>query len=326
MGEVYAAQNLRTGRQVAIKLLKPEAQRRESAVERFRREAQAAGMITSEHVTQVFDVEDDPQHGIAIVLELLQGESFLDLLRREGPLSFERLYRIVDETLVGLADAHAAGIVHRDLKPSNVFLETKDGRTRVKILDFGISKLPKHMTPQTLTEAGQSLGTFSYMPPEQIARAKSVDARADLYALGTVVFQALTAKLPYPAGNLAMLLQAKAQRDAPSLAETTGRAWDPRLEAFLARMLARDPAARFPTAAEALTAWGAMASPELAPPPPAVVHPAAPVHAADSMPADAVASRPSAASMRQWSLVAAVVAMALVTLAVFGALVARLVR
>jgi eukaryotic-like serine/threonine-protein kinase len=256
MGEVFAAENIRTGRQVAVKLLRSDSKTKSSAVARFRREARAAGSINSDHVTQVLDVEEDPEHGIVLVFELLEGESLIDRLKRTGPIDFDELHPIIEQVWMGLADAHRAGIIHRDLKPSNVFLEARpDGTTRVKILDFGISKLPKEMGGETLTEMGQSLGTFSFMPPEQIGKAKTVDHRADIYACTTLIYQAITGQLPYQARNILIMVEMKTKTDARKLAEVMDGPIDARLESFLAMGLARDPAQRFQSAVEGLNAW-----------------------------------------------------------------------
>ncbi len=256
MGEVFAAENIRTGRPVAVKLLRADSKSKSSAVERFRREARAAGSINSDHVTQVLDVEDDAEHGIVIVFELLEGESLIDRLKRTGPIPFEELHPIIDEVWVGLSDAHKVGIIHRDLKPSNVFLERRpDGQQRVKILDFGISKLPKEMGGETLTEMGQSLGTFSFMPPEQIGRAKTVDHRADIYATTTMIYQSLTGQLPYIARNILVMVEMKSKTDPRPLAEAIGHPIERSLEEFVAKGLARNPADRFQDALRALEEW-----------------------------------------------------------------------
>jgi len=256
MGEVFAAENTRTGRYVAIKLLHADAKTKASSVERFRREARASGSINSDYVTQVLDVEDDPNFGIVLVFELLEGESLIDRLKRTGPISFEELHPIIEQVWMGLADAHRVGIIHRDLKPSNVFLEQRpDGSIRVKILDFGISKLPKGMEGETLTEMGQSLGTFSFMPPEQIGKAKTVDHRADIYACATMIYQSLTGQLPYVAKNVLVMVEMKAKQPPRTVGEALERYVDPRLESFMAKGLARDANERFQSAAEALAAW-----------------------------------------------------------------------
>src|SRR6185436_20717865 len=125
----------------------------------------------------------------------------------------------------------------------------------VKILDFGISKLPKEMGGETLTEMGQSLGTFSFMPPEQIGKAKTVDHRADIYACGTLIYQALSGQLPYAARNILVMVEMKSKTDARRLADAMGSQVDPRLEQFLTRTLARDPTARYQNALDALNGW-----------------------------------------------------------------------
>jgi serine/threonine-protein kinase len=256
MGEVFAAENIRTGRPVAIKLLRQDSKTKSSAVARFRQEARAAGSINSDHVTQVLDVEEDTEHGVVLVFELLEGESLIDRLKRTGPIPFDELWPIIEQVWLGLADAHRAGIIHRDLKPSNVFLERRpDGSTRVKILDFGISKVPKEVGGETLTEMGQSLGTFSFMPPEQIGKAKMVDHRADIYACATLIFQSLTGQLPYAARNILVMVEMKSKTDARKLAEVMNGPVDPRLEAFVQRGLARDANERFQSALDALAAW-----------------------------------------------------------------------
>jgi serine/threonine-protein kinase len=294
MGEVFAAENIRTGRPVAVKLLRSDSKTKTSAMARFRQEARAAGSINSDHVTQVLDVEDDSEHGVVLVFELLEGESLIDRLKRTGPIPFDELHWIIEQVWMGLADAHRVGIIHRDLKPSNVFLERRpDGTTRVKILDFGISKLPKEMGGETLTEMGQSLGTFSFMPPEQIGKAKTVDHRADIYACATMIYQSLTGQLPYSARNILVMVEMKSKSDARRLAEAMGGPVDPRLEAFIATGLERDPSKRFQTAVEALTAWREMRpahSPAAADPP--LSSPAAAPHVV------APSSRPAAMTMR----------------------------
>lgn len=256
MGEVFAAENIRTGRVVAVKVLRADAKQKSSAVARFKREARAAGAIHSDYVTQVLDVEEDEEHGILIVFEMLEGESLIERLKRAGPMSFDELFPLVEQIWMGLVDAHKAGVIHRDLKPSNVFLERRpDGGVRVKLLDFGISKLPREVGGETLTEMGQSLGTFSFMPPEQIGKAKTVDHRADIYAVATLIYQALSGQLPYAARNILQMVELKTKNEPRKLGEVLDQPVDPALERFLAKALARDPEHRQESAAEALEAW-----------------------------------------------------------------------
>jgi eukaryotic-like serine/threonine-protein kinase len=256
MGEVFAAENIRTGRVVAVKVLRADAKQKSSAVARFKREARAAGAIHSDYVTQVLDVEEDEEHGILIVFEMLEGESLIERLKRAGPMSFDELFPLVEQIWMGLVDAHKAGVIHRDLKPSNVFLERRpDGGVRVKLLDFGISKLPREVGGETLTEMGQSLGTFSFMPPEQIGKAKTVDHRADIYAVATLIYQALSGQLPYAARNILQMVELKTKNEPRRLGEVLDQPIDPALERFLAKALARDPENRQDSAAEALESW-----------------------------------------------------------------------
>jgi serine/threonine-protein kinase len=253
---VFAAENVDTGRQVAIKIPLRYREDRVLDPSRFGDEIRAHSAIDSEHVVKVVDVAKDPTHGALLVFELLDGETLRQRVVREGPLTLAQLHPIVDQVWRGLGDVHRVGIVHRDIKPSNVFLERLgDGSTRAKILDFGSCKLPAAMGGDTLTQLGQSLGTFQYMPPEQIGKAKTVDQRADIYACTTMIYQMLTGRLPYPAQNLLLLVDFKCKTDARTLGEVTGGPVDPRLEAFVARGLARDPGKRFQTASEALFAW-----------------------------------------------------------------------
>jgi serine/threonine protein kinase len=255
MGEVFSAENTRTGRMVAIKVLRAESRTKQSAIERFRREARAAGAINSDFVTQVLDVDDDPEHGIVLVFELLEGESLVERLKRTGPVPYAELWGIVEAVWIGLADAHASGIIHRDLKPSNVFLEQRRGGRRVKILDFGISKLPKGISTESLTQVGQSLGTFSFMPPEQIGKAKNVDHRADIYACATLVYQAMSGKLPYKAKNVVAMMELKNKSEPRTLGEVMSEPVDQELEGFIAKGLSRNPDERYQSAQEALEAW-----------------------------------------------------------------------
>ena len=176
-------------------------------------------------MTQVLDVEEDAEHGIVLVFELLEGESLIDRLKRTGPIPFDELHPIIEQVWIGLADAHrpasSTAISSRRTCSSS---GAPTGTTRVKILDFGISKLPKEMGGETLTEMGQSLGTFSFMPPEQIGKAKTVDHRADIYACATLIYQALSGQLPYAARNILVMVEMKTKTDARKLAEAHGRA------------------------------------------------------------------------------------------------------
>jgi serine/threonine protein kinase len=255
MGSVWEATRIANGQTVALKVLLKNSSASDTSMERFRREAQAARAIQSPYIARLLDMDEDPELGVILVFERLEGESLVQRLKRSGPIPFDELWGLVEAIWLGLIDAHAAQIVHRDLKPSNVFLNASQEGLQVKILDFGISKLPKVLTEESLTRDGQSLGTFAFMPPEQMSQAREADERADVYACATLIFQALSGHLPYASKNLVRLMQMKRSTRARPLADVVPTAVPQPLEDFLAKGLEREPTARFQSATEALRAW-----------------------------------------------------------------------
>ncbi len=263
MGSVLSAKRLDDGKVVAVKVLHPQSMAFDDARERLRREAIAVSKIHSEHVTEVLDVIDDPELGVVLVFELLKGEPLADVLKRRLRLPLAEVAPIVEQILSGVADAHSVRVVHRDLKASNVFLEQKDGRVHVKILDFGISKLPRELGFEVLTKAGQNLGTFPYIPPEQIDNPSSVDHRADLYACGALIFRMITGQFPHYAKGVSELLSLKRSTPARRLRDVLpdgGPGIPARLEEFVAKLLATKPDDRYQSAWEAVEAWQSIAS------------------------------------------------------------------
>jgi serine/threonine protein kinase len=222
MGTVYEAQHLVVGRRFAVKYLHAELARAEETLERFRREARAAGALESENIVSIVDFGIAPDGIPYIVMEFLAGEDLASLLAREGPLPVGRAVNIGIQACRGLDAAHAAGIVHRDLKPENLFICRRgDGADLIKILDFGIAKLaPTGVAgPVTsVTRSGASLGTPFYMPPEQARGAKDIDHRADIYALGVILFEALAGKKPHPGESYNEILYHILTQPALSLA------------------------------------------------------------------------------------------------------------
>lgn len=264
MGGVYAARRLSDGLRVAIKLLTPERAYLHEATERLRREAIAVRRISGERVVHALDVFEDPRFGIGVVFEYLEGETLEDRLRREGRLALSDATPIVEQILEGLAAAHEQDIIHRDLKPSNIFLAASASGVDVKLLDFGVSRLPREQGFESLTQRHQNLGTFSYMAPEQIGMASTVDSRADLYSCGAVVFRLLSGELPHVARSMGEAILSKRETPARSLRDAmpaSGPGVGPAVEGFVARLLAMQPADRFQTALEALVAWRAATSP-----------------------------------------------------------------
>jgi serine/threonine protein kinase len=198
MGAVYEALHLVVKRRFAVKLLRPERANSADVVARFRREAEAAGALESEHIVAVTDFGESTDGAPYLVMEYLLGESVGSLLAREGPLPVPRAVSIVLQICRGLEVAHAAEIVHRDLKPDNLFVVRRtDGSDLVKILDFGIAKL-RSAPSESVTRTGSALGTPFYMAPEQARGEKSVDRRADVYALGVILYELLSAEKPHP--------------------------------------------------------------------------------------------------------------------------------
>ncbi len=201
MGVVHVARHQRTGRLVALKVLTPALVGGDpSFIERFRREASAAGRVESNHVATIVDAGVDASEGSPyIAMELLSGEDLGQALSRVGRLSPVGVLKVAAQACRGLAAAHAAGVVHRDVKPSNLFLHRADGgQLVVKLLDFGIAKV-ESADGMRLTKTGRVIGTPAYMSPEQALSKPDVDARSDLWSLGVAMYRAMTGATPYRA-------------------------------------------------------------------------------------------------------------------------------
>jgi serine/threonine-protein kinase len=263
MGAVYEGENVRIHRRVAIKVLHAAVAAKADAVQRFEREAQAAGRIGSEHIVEVLDLGDLAGGGRYIVMEFLEGESLGERIRRRGRLDPHEIAGTLYQLLEGLGAAHEAGIVHRDLKPDNVFLvgSLAGRRDFVKILDFGVSKFaPGVESDWSATRTGAVMGTPFYMSPEQ-ARGQEVDARTDLYSAGVVAYQAVTGHVPFQAATFNELVF-KIALESPEPAEVASPGLDAAFAALIQRAMSRDPAQRFQTAREmqaALARWASAA-------------------------------------------------------------------
>jgi serine/threonine-protein kinase len=254
MGAVFAATNTAIGKRVALKFLTREAARDPAATQRFQREAQAAGVIESEHIVHVFDAGVSPGGLPFLVMELLNGEDLRARLDREGTLPIAAALKIAREVLYALIRAHDAGIVHRDLKPDNVFLcRRDDGSFLVKIVDFGISKLTHAGASERLTYRGTLLGSAHYVSPEQAHGSDHVDQRADIYGVGVLLFEMLAGRPPHLAPSKEAVLVAICTEDAPAIDSFRSDVPEPLRDA-VARALARDPDARFASATELLGA------------------------------------------------------------------------
>jgi serine/threonine protein kinase len=242
MGVVLKAFEPALHRLVAIKVLSPALAGSATARRRFTREAQAAAAVCHEHVVAVHAVGE--MDGLPyLVMQYVAGESLQQRLDRAGPLDVAEAVRIGVQTARGLAAAHAQGLIHRDVKPANILLE--DGVSRVKITDFGLARSADGVP---LTRAGVVAGTPEYMAPEQ-ARGEQVDHRADLFSLGSVLYAMCSGHPPFRAPSAAAVLRAVGEQTPVPLRSLNPDvpAW---LEALVARLLAKDPAERFQSAAE----------------------------------------------------------------------------
>jgi serine/threonine-protein kinase len=247
-GGVYRARHVHTGQVHALKLAR-DAVDAEGTL-RMLAEARAAASLHHPNVVGVIDGGVAATGEAFIVMELLEGLTLAQLLKKQGPLPPWRAIHIARQMLDGLAAAHANGIVHRDVKPSNVFLTTApDGRDVVKVIDFGISKAGVAPGAQgNLTLPGVAMGTPGYMAPEQLGDARSVDPRADVYSVGATLFQMLTMRLPIEVASFNAWMQRLLTEPTPLLGSVAPHV-PPALAAVVDRALARDPDARWPSAA-----------------------------------------------------------------------------
>jgi eukaryotic-like serine/threonine-protein kinase len=254
MGEVWSATDLETGDEVAVKMAQAWAAGEPELVARFEQEGKLLKRIKSPFICRLIEAGQD-EHGVPFMaLEKLEGETVEQLLAREGYLPMSEVGRIADEILQALVVAHGAGIVHRDLSPANVFLhQTKDGDTITKVLDFGIAKVEGGSAP--MTGNGSTMGSLPYVAPEQLGESAKAGPRADFYALGTLVFRALTGQMPYGDAQGTTLIVLKREHEAQNIDEATGEKWPAALRTFLAKTMARAPAKRYASAEIALAAW-----------------------------------------------------------------------
>ncbi len=251
MGMVVAAEHLLLRQKVAIKFLLPDAT--DEVVQRFQREARSAARLRSEHVARVIDVAELPDGGPYMVMEYLEGSDLSRVLRKRGPLPVEDAVDYLLQACEAIAEAHTAGIVHRDLKPANLFLTTAaDGTASVKVLDFGISKDNNESSAEeamALTRTTAVLGSPYYMAPEQMRSTRSVDARADIWSLGIILYQLLTKSVPFKSDSFVELALMVVNEDP---APPTSKRPDlpPGLEEAILRCIRKKPAERWANVAE----------------------------------------------------------------------------
>jgi len=261
MGQVYEAEHLELGRRFALKVLRLEKWSDE-LVARFRREAQALARLSTPHVAQVTDFGVADEVGPFYVMELVEGDTLEDRLEHSAlaPNEVWRLGRAVAEALV---EVHEAGLVHRDLKPSNIALPSR-GPIHAKLLDFGLAAAIDDSFLSRLTQSQQVLGSLPYMSPEAFDGARPTPSM-DLYALGVVLYEALSGDLPFWAPSAAALIHQIMAAPAPSLTQRAPNA-PPALIAVVERLLKKEPSARFADAAELAAALAGDLAPASLPP------------------------------------------------------------
>src|ERR1700691_3806461 len=244
MGVVYEAEDTKLGRRVALKFLPPETDRDVAALERFLREARPASSLNHSGICTIHAIEEHDGRTF-IAMELLEGQP-LDKLLAAGSLPIPRTVEIGIQLADALDAAHKKGIVHRDIKPGNIFVTE---RGSAKILDFGLAKLLKSTddnaggeaigdSTNMLTSPGMAVGTIAYMSPEQ-ARGEELDGRSDLFSLGTVLYQMVTAKLAFPGSTSAVVFD-KILHQPPVAPVTINPAVPPEFERILYKALEKD--------------------------------------------------------------------------------------
>ena len=250
MGSVYEALHLSLGTRVAVKVLHPELARRTGLVERFLQEARVAAQIRSPHVVQVTDVDRTPEGYAYIVMELLEGEPLSSVLDRQHKLSVTIACAYTTQILQALEAAHALGVIHRDLKPENVFVTFAGGKPVLKLIDFGIAKArPADQQQKRLTVAGVVMGTAEYMAPEQARSADAVDARADIYAVGVMLYEMLAGARPV-GGTDARIIALKVERGEVIPLLQAAPEMPREIAGLVHRAMAPRPEMRFATATE----------------------------------------------------------------------------
>ncbi|MEJ7597016.1 MAG: protein kinase [Kofleriaceae bacterium] len=255
MGAVYEATHTLIGKRVAVKVLLEKYAQREAIVARLKQEAQLASSIGNEHIIDITDFGTTEDGRTFVVMEFLDGESLAECLARETRLGEKRILKIVAQAAAALAAAHAQGIVHRDIKPENLFLLQRKDEDFVKVVDFGISKSLRSTSEEEdqpkLTQTGMVLGTPLYMSPEQARGDDMLDARVDLYALGVIMYETATGRVPVIGNNYLSVIsqvlneQPKSPRELrPELSEE--------FEAVVLKAMEKDRDERYTSANEML--------------------------------------------------------------------------
>jgi len=272
MGSVYKARDKSLGELVAIKVLSPELSSDPVMITRFRQEVKLARRVTHVNVARTFDIGEHGPH-LFLTMELITGASLTDTLRHEAPMPVERIVEIASAICAGLGAAHAAGVVHRDLKPDNVLIG-QDGR--VVITDFGIARVVDPAQHEAVKTIGMPIGTPAYMAPEQVQGAPDIDARADIYAFGTMLYELFTGHRAW-AGDSVFWVASRRIVEPPPDPRAARPDMPTQAAALVMRCMARAKADRFQSADEVLVALAAIAKQKSIAPPSGVVRLATPV-------------------------------------------------
>jgi serine/threonine protein kinase len=249
MGRVYLAEHVKMNRQCAVKVMNAQLVNDQESLQRFAREASSSARILHPNVAAVFDY-GEADKVVYLVMEYVDGESLSAILAREGKLEPRRAVEIARQIADGLHAAHELGIVHRDLKPDNVIVaRSKAGKEIPKVVDFGIAKAITDAPQDALTRSGLVIGTPEYMSPEQLL-GDPVDARADIYSLGCILYQMLTGEQAFAAESREQMIRRRLHEAAPHVRDVLPNL-PRRLDTLLVHMLARSPADRLASATEA---------------------------------------------------------------------------
>lgn len=253
MGVVYEAEHVLIEKRVALKVLRETFTRRPDVVERFRQEAKSASRIGHPNIVDVSDCGETSTGASYIVMEMLQGEDLADVLSRECALSPMRATLIAYQVARALDAAHKKSIVHRDLKPENIYLIEREAQPDfVKVVDFGVAKMSdiESLGARKLTRTGMIFGTPEYMSPEHAA-GKALDHRVDIYALGVILYELLTGRVPFEGDNFMEVLAKHGADPVPVLKEVNpGTRASEELTRVIMRALEKDPAQRYQSMAD----------------------------------------------------------------------------
>ncbi len=244
-GVIYRAIHLKSKYEVALKILHENMLADEKVVARFRREAQTLTTLRNRHTVTTYELVEEPDGRLFMVMELLRGETLFQQYKRQGALPWRRVVEIARAVCESLAEAHALGVVHRDLKPENIVIEPRDGEEIVKVLDFGIAKvLPGSEVEhdEELTNHNEVIGTWDYVSPEQI-RSEAYSGRSDIYTLAVVMYEMITGTRPFVQTGAALM--AAILTTMPPAPSTRMPGIPPALDRVLLRCLEPEPQRRF---------------------------------------------------------------------------------